>query len=140
MKQLIISLSLILTTLQSFSQIGTNNKDSLVCLPKSYLVTAIQEIKFGDFVKAELDIVEENYTIARRQLALKDSIIHKYKRRDAICLDDIDNLHDIVDNNGLLLEISEKKARKYKRQKNGIIVGGVTIAVGLGVGIIFLAL
>jgi hypothetical protein len=134
-----ISLSLILATLPSFSQTDTTSIDTIVCLPKSYLVRAIQEIKYGDFAKTELEIVNDNYTIAQRQLALKDSIIYKYERKEAICIADIGNLNQILDYKDNLITIEEKRARKYKRQKNGIIIGGITVAVGLGVGVIFMA-
>lgn len=134
-----ISLSLILATLPSFSQTDTTSIDTIVCLPKSYLVRAIQEIKYGDFAKTELEIVSDNYTIAQRQLALKDSIIYKYERKEAICIADIGNLNQILDHKDDLITIEEKRARKYKRQKNGIVIGGVIVAVGLGVGVIFMA-
>lgn len=104
------------------------------------MVKAIQDIKTGDFAKAELEIVNENYTIAQRQLALKDSIIGKYERKEAICIADIGNLNQILDHKDELILIEEKRAKKYKRQKNAIIIGGVTVAVGLGVGVIYMAL
>jgi len=104
------------------------------------LVKAIQDIKAGDFAKAELEIVNENYIIAQRQLALKDSIIGKYERKEAICIADIGNLNQILDHKDELILIEEKRAKKYKRQKNAIIIGGVTVAVGLGVGVIYMAL
>lgn len=104
------------------------------------MVKAIQDIKAGDFAKAELEIVNENYTIAQRQLALKDSIIGKYERKEAICIDNIGNLNQILDHKDELILIEEKRAKKYKRQKNAIIIGGVTVAVGLGVGVIYMAL
>ena len=104
------------------------------------MVKAIQDIKTGDFAKAELEIVNENYIIAQRQLALKDSIIGKYERKEAICIADIGNLNQILDHKDELILIEEKRAKKYKRQKNAIIIGGVTVAVGLGVGVIYMAL
>jgi hypothetical protein len=104
------------------------------------LVKAIQDIKAGDFAKAELEIVNKNYIIAQRQLALKDSIIGKYERKEAICIADIGNLNQILDHKDELILIEEKRAKKYKRQKNAIIIGGVTVAVGLGVGVIYMAL
>ena len=104
------------------------------------MVKAIQDIKAGDFAKAELEIVNKNYIIAQRQLALKDSIIGKYERKEAICIDNIGNLNQILDHKDELILIEEKRAKKYKRQKNAIIIGGVTVAVGLGVGVIYMAL
>lgn len=104
------------------------------------MVKAIQDIKAGDFAKAELEIVKDNYNISQRQLALKDSIIGKYERKEAICIADIGNLNQILDHKDELILIEEKRAKKYKRQKNAIIIGGVTVAVGLGVGVIYMAL
>jgi len=104
------------------------------------LVKAIQDIKSGDFAKAELEIVKDNYNISQRKLALKDSIIGKYERKEAICIDNIGNLNQILDHKDELILIEEKRAKKYKRQKNAIIIGGVTVAVGLGVGVIYMAL
>ena len=114
MRRWIVSLSLVLATLPSFSQTDTSSVDTLVCLPKSYLVKAIQDIKAGDFAKAELEIVNKNYIIAQRQLALKDSIIGKYERKEAICIDNIGNLNQILDHKDELILIVEKRAKKYK--------------------------
>jgi hypothetical protein len=120
-------LSLLLTTSLCFSQKDISKTDTLICLPKSYLIKAVQEIKAYDFVKAELGIFKENYYIVQQQLLLKDDIITEYESKENKYKENIDNLSHIV------------SSKKYKRQRNAIIIGGVSLTVTLGISIIYVA-
>lgn len=130
-------LSLLLTTSLCFSQNDTSKVDTLICLPKSYLIKAIKDIKAYDFVKEELGIVKENYYITQQQLLLKDNIIVEYQSKEKIYKNDIDNLNTIVSSKDDLINLEEKRAKKYKRQRDAIIIGGISLTVTLGISIIY---
>lgn len=117
--------------LPSISQNVTINGDTLICIPKSHLLKAIEEIELGDFCKEELIITKGNYQITKQQLNLKDSIIVQYKSKEQIFLQDIQNLNQVIQHKEDLRLISEKKAKKYKRQKNKALIGGAAISIGL---------
>jgi len=122
---------LIAAILPSISQNVTINGDTIVCIPKTHLLKAIEEIELGDFCKEELSIVKINYEITKQQLSLKDSIITQYKSKEQIFLQDIQNLNQVIQHKEDLRLMSEKKAKKYKRQKNGFLVGGAAVSIGL---------
>ena len=118
-------------TLPSISQNVTINGDTIVCIPKTHLLKAIQEIELGDFCKEELNIVKGNYEITTQQLILKDSNIIQYQSKEQTFLQDIQNLNQVIQHKEDLRLISEKKAKKYKRQKNGMLIGGVAATIGI---------
>jgi len=115
----------------SISQSVTIDGDTIVCIPKTHLLKAIQEIELGDFCKEELKIVKGNYEITTQQLLLKDSIITQYQFKEKTFLQDIQNLNEVIQHKEDLRLISEKKAKKYKRQKNGMIIGGGLATIGV---------
>jgi len=132
LKKLWITLVLSLVmTLPTISQNVTINGDTIVCIPKTHLVKAIQEIELGDFCKEELQLVKGNYEIVNQQLHLKDSIIIQYQLKESTFLRDIQNLNQVIQHKEDLRLISEKKAKKYKRQKNGMLIGGAAATIGI---------
>ena len=102
------------------------------------MVKAIKDIKAYDFVKEELGIVKENYYITQQQLLLKDNIIVEYQNKEKIHKNNIDNLNYIISAKNDLIVIEEKRAKKYKRQRDAIIIGGVSLTVTLGISIIYM--
>jgi hypothetical protein len=130
---------LILTTFQSFSQSVTVN-DTIVCLPKSYLISAIQDIKSGDFCKAELLATRKIVTLKDAQLLEKDSVIINYKgviRRYKYEVNDLNDLIDVKDDQ---IKLYLVKAKKERRKRIAIIASGTTIAIGSIAAIIWLSL
>jgi hypothetical protein len=122
---------LILTTFQSFSQSVTVN-DTIVCLPKSYLISAIQDIKSGDFCKAELLATRKIVTLKDAQLLEKDSVIINYKgviRRYKYEVNDLNDLIDVKDDQ---IKLYLVKAKKERRKRIAIIASGTTIAINTG--------
>lgn len=127
-------------TLPAISQNDTANSDTLIALPRKHVLKAIKELEICSLNREELGIVKENYYITEERLRLQKSIIEKYKSKDKAYNIDIADLNLIIDEKDRLIEIQEKKARKLKITKNGIIVGGTTLVVGLGVLVIINAL
>ena len=120
---MVLGISLLMTS-PVISQNVTNEEDSIVCLPKSHLLKAIEEIELGDACKEELILIRENYTLITQQSYLKDSIISQYVLKDSVYQLDLNALNLVITQKDELLLLSEKRAKKYKRQKNGLIVGG----------------
>ncbi|MDB4343403.1 hypothetical protein OAA15_00120 [bacterium] len=127
-------------TLPAISQNDTASSDILIALPRKYVLKAIKELEACSLNREELGIVKENYYITEEQLRLQKSIIEKYKSKDETHNIDITNLNLIIDEKDQLIKIQEKRNRKLKRTKNGLLIGGTTIAVGLGILVIVTSL
>jgi hypothetical protein len=125
-------------TLQTFSQNDTVT-DSLICLPKSYLISAVQDIKSYDYCQAEL---REAYTI----IDLKD--VELYKKDTIIArARDITNSyrHEIADLNNVIsvkdeqINLYLKKARVERTKRIAILTAGGAIVLGGMIGLIIVA-
>lgn len=127
-------------TLPAISQNDTASSDTLIALPRKYVLKAIKELEACSLNREELGIVKENYYITEEQLRLQKSIIEKYKSKDETHNIDIANLNLIIDEKDQLIKIQEKRNRKLKWTKNGLLIGGTTIAVGLGILVIVTSL
>ena len=83
-------------------------------------------------MKQNADVnAKDNYELTTQQLLLKDSIIIQYQSKEKTFLQDIQNLNQVIQHKEDLRLISEKKAKKYKRQKNGMLIGGGVAAIGI---------
>jgi hypothetical protein len=127
-----------LITLQTFSQNDTVT-DSLICLPKSYLISAVQDIESYDYCRAEL---REAYTI----IDLKDAELYK---KDAIIAreQDITNSYqrEIADLNNVIYVKDEqinlylKKARVERTKRIAILTAGGAVVLGGMIGLVIAA-
>lgn len=127
-------------TLPAISQNDTANKDTLIGIPRKYVLKAIKELESCSLNREELGIVKKNYYITEKQLQLQKSIIEKYKSRDDAYSMDIGNLNSIIEEKDQLIKLQERRTRKLKMTKNGIMIGGTTLVVGLGILAIITAL
>jgi len=127
-----------LMTLQTFSQNDTVT-DSLICLPKSYLISAVQDIESYDYCCAEL---REAYTI----IDLKDAEL--YKKDDIITRErDISNSYqrEITDLNNIIsikdeqITLYLKKARVERTKRIAILTAGGAVVLGGMIGLIIVA-
>jgi low affinity Fe/Cu permease len=121
LKKLIISIILLVTTLPSISQTVTS--DSLICLPKRYLVQAIQDIEAGDLATKQLILEQKIQKTLRDQLSLKDSVITTYQEKQNTFETEIGLLDQTISAKDDQIELQKKLAKKYKRQRNGILAG-----------------
>ena len=121
LRKLIISIILLVTTLPSISQTVTS--DSLICLPKRYLVQAIQDIEAGDLATKQLILEQKIQKTLRDQLSLKDSVITTYQEKQWSLETEIRLLNETVSTKDEQIELQKKLAKKYKRQRNGILAG-----------------
>ena len=121
LKKLIISIILLVTTLPSISQTVTS--DSLICLPKRYLVQAIQDIEAGDLATKQLILEQKIQKTLRDQLSIKDSVIATGSDIIWSLETEIRLLNETVSTKDEQIELQKKLAKKYKRQRNGILAG-----------------
>ena len=125
-------------TLQSFSQTVTVT-DTIIWLPKSHLLKAIQEIKYGDFCRAELLATQKIITLKDAQLLEKDSITTNYKGVITRYKYEVSDLNDLIDVKDDQIKLYLDKAKKERRKRIAIITSGTTIVVGSIVAIIWLS-
>lgn len=121
LRKLIISIILLVTTLPSISQTVTS--DSLICLPKRYLVQAIQDIEAGDLATKQLILEQKIQKTLRDQLSIKDSVIATGSDIIWSLETEIRLLNETVSTKDEQIELQKKLAKKYKRQRNGILAG-----------------
>jgi hypothetical protein len=121
LRKLIISIILLVTTLPSISQTVTS--DSLICLPKRYLVQAIQDIEAGDLATKQLILEQKIQNTLRDQLSIKDSVIATGSDIIWSLETEIRLLNQTVSTKDEQIELQKKLAKKYKRQRNGILAG-----------------
>jgi len=121
LKPLIVSIILLVTTLPSISQTVTS--DSLICLPKRYLVQAIQDIEAGDLAVKQLILEQKIQKTLRDQLSLKDSVITTYQEKQNTFETEIKLLNETISTKDDQIDLQKKLATKYKRQRNGILAG-----------------
>ena len=123
-------------------QLDTNSK-SLVCLELGVLNKTIIDLETGDAAKAKIIIfevmngtcvlkVEQTEKLLKEEKTKAKVISFEYER-------EITTLNGLVDAKGNQIIHYQKEAKKYKNQKKWIIVGGITISVGLVVGVIYLS-
>lgn len=99
--------------------------DSLVCVPKKYLIEAIKDIEKGDECKQELYLVKSNDSILYEQIQLRDSIINNYNLKEDNYIEIIENKDKQLFLNDEKINSIEKDIKKYKIQRN------ITIASSL---------
>ena len=121
LRKLIISIILLVTTLPSISQTVTS--DSLICLPKRYLVQAIQDIEAGDLATKQLILEQKIQKTLRDQLSIKDSVIATGSDIIWSLETEIRLLNETVSTKDEQIELQKKLTKKYKRQRNGILAG-----------------
>ena len=121
LKKLTILIILLVTTLPSISQTVTN--DSLICLPKHILVKAIQDIEAGDLATKQLLLEQKIQETLKQQLTVKDSVITTYEEKNKSYELEIGLLNQTVTTKDQQIDLHKKNAKKYRRQRNGILAG-----------------
>jgi len=114
--------------------------DSIICVPKSQLIKAIQDIKFGDYCKSELDATRKIVEFKSMQLTRKDSIILAKNQIELRYKQEILDLNELIDTKDDQINLYIVKARKERAKRIGLIAGGVTVTVGAVAAIIWLSL
>lgn len=118
-------------TLPIISQTVTN--DSVICLPKQYLIEAIKDIERGDECQQELLLVKSNDSILYQQIDLRDSIIFNYYQKGINYENIIKSSNEIINIKDNEINNLEKDNKKYKNQRNFV---GVASIIFIGIAII----
>ena len=126
-------------TLPSFCQ-NVTVTDSIICVPKSQLIKAIQDIKFGDYCKSELEATRKIVEFKSMQLTRKDSIILAKDQIELRYKQEILGLNELIDTKDDQINLYIAKARKERAKRIGLITGGVIVTVGAVATIIWLSL
>jgi hypothetical protein len=110
-------------TLTAISQKGILS-DSLVCLPKGTMKKIILDLESGDLARQELAIVYSINTDLNNAIALKNSIILNHQKKETTYINDINSYKLVIDVKNTQIELAKAEAKKYRRQRNGVLIGG----------------
>lgn len=110
-------------TLTAISQKGILS-DSLVCLPKGTMKKIILDLESGDLARQELAIVYSINTDLNNAIALKNSIILNHQKKETTYINDINSYKLVIDAKNTQIELAKAEAKKYRRQRNGVLIGG----------------
>jgi hypothetical protein len=105
--------------------------DSLVCLPKGTMKEIILDLESGDQARRELALTYSINIDLNNTIALKNSVILDYRKKEATYIDDINSYKQIIDAKNAQIEIVKAEAKKYRRQRNGVIVGGSALIIAI---------
>mgnify|MGYP003402927870 FL=1 len=120
-------------TLPGFCQTGILPKtpsDSVVCIPKSMMISIIQDLTKGDNCEEENEILQQNISIQQNALLKKDTIISIYKTKSLMYQSTINDYEALDTENLKKISDLNRKVSSYKK-KNKIL--GIASLVFLGV-------
>lgn len=114
-------------TLTAISQKDILN-DSLICLPAGTMKEIILDLESGDEARRELAYVYSINLDLKNTIALKNSVILNYDKKETTYINDINAYKQMIDVQNKQIELVKAEARKYRRQRNiAIIIGVPTI-------------
>jgi len=116
-------IAFLMMTLTAISQKGILS-DSLVCLPKGTMKKIILDLESGDLARQELAIVYSINTDLNNAIALKNSIILNHQKKETTYINDINSYKLVIDVKNTQIELAKAEAKKYRRQRNGVLIGG----------------
>ena len=105
--------------------------DSLVCLPKGTMKEIILDLESGDQARRELALTYSINIDLNNTIALKNSIILDHRKKETTYLNDINSYKLVVDAKNAQIELAKAEAKKYRRQRNGVIVGGSALIIAI---------
>ena len=105
--------------------------DSLVCLPTGTMKEIIMDLESGDQARRELALVYSINIDLGNTIALKNSIILNHQKKETTYITDINSYKQIVDAKNVQIELAVKEARKYRRQRNGVLIGGSALLIAI---------
>jgi len=131
MQRLSLLILLLLTTLPTFSQTVTTNKDTLVSVPLSQLRKAMYELQQFDVCKEEVQVQDSVIKNQHIKIVLQDSVIVLHVVKDSIQESQFKDCKNISTLKDEKIGILEHDISKYKKITLGTVVAAI-------LGIIFL--
>jgi len=113
------------TIFTSISQNATN--DSVICLPVKWARQAIIEIEERDYLVEENLMLEEEIDLMHQKLLYKDSILNSASSKESEYIETIESLKKSINLKEDQIELSEKKRRKAKFQRNLIGIASMAL-------------
>ena len=105
--------------------------DSLVCLPTGTMKEIIMDLESGDQARRELAIVYSINTDLSNTIALKNSIILNHQKKETTYITDINSYKLVIDAKNTQIELAKAEAKKYRRQRNGVLIGGSALLIAI---------
>ena len=132
MKKLIVLTSLMMLSLTTFSQTGTNNQQEPVkCLPVSVFKKITKDLLKGDSAMAELNLCNEEIGKLEQKVSLKDSVIVTMEEKEVVYKKIItahEEKYKILEDYTKSVEMNLKK-EKLKGKFKSFIGGGLILVL-----------
>lgn len=105
--------------------------DSLVCLPAGTMKEIIMDLESGDLARRELALVYSINIDLSNTIALKNSIILNHQKKETTYITDINSYKLVIDAKNVQIELAKADAKKYRRQRNGVLIGGSALLIAI---------
>ena len=119
-----------MTTLTAISQKDILS-DSLVCLPAGTMKEIILDLESGDLARREIALVYSINIDLSNTIALKNSIILNHQKKETTYITDINSYKLVIDAKNTQIELAKADAKKYRRQRNGVLIGGSALLIAI---------
>lgn len=105
--------------------------DSLVCLPSGTMKEIILDLESGDLARREIALVYSINIDLSNTIALKNSIILNHQKKETTYITDINSYKLVIDAKNTQIELVKAEAKKYRRQRNGVLIGGSALLIAI---------
>lgn len=105
--------------------------DSLVCLPAGTMKEIIMDLESGDLARRELALVYSINIDLNNTIVLKNSIILNHQKKETTYINDINSYKLVIDAKNTQIELAKADAKKYRRQRNGVLIGGSALLIAI---------
>lgn len=105
--------------------------DSLVCLPAGTMKEIIMDLESGDLARRELALVYSINIDLNNTIVLKNSIILNHQKKETTYITDINSYKLVIDAKNVQIELAKADAKKYRRQRNGVLIGGSALLIAI---------
>lgn len=119
-----------MTTLTAISQKDILS-DSLVCLPAGTMKEIIMDLESGDLARREIALVYSINIDLNNTIVLKNSIILNHQKKETTYITDINSYKLVIDAKNVQIELVKADAKKYRRQRNGVLIGGSALLIAI---------
>ena len=123
-------IAFLMTTLTAISQKDILS-DSLVCLPAGTMKEIILDLESGDLARREIALVYSINIDLSNTIALKNSIILNHQKKETTYITDINSYKLVIDAKNTQIELAKADAKKYRRQRNGVLIGGSALLIAI---------
>lgn len=103
--------------------------DSLICLPSGTMKEIILDLESGDLARREIALVYSINIDLSNTIALKNSIILNHQKKETTYITDINSYKLVIDAKNTQIELAKAEAKKYRRQRNGVLIGGSALLI-----------